>query len=99
MQKIFPACLLVLVLFWSSISLADVIYLKNGRKIVAEITREGAKQIFYELGEGEIAIPRSLVDHIEKSPTEASRTSESTRSIRPRDLPLLLPPEVKGPSK
>jgi hypothetical protein len=37
----------------SSTAFADVIYLKNGRKIVAEFSREDAKQLFLVREEGE----------------------------------------------
>src|SRR3990172_9021097 len=46
---------------------AEIIYLKNGRKIVADIVREDARQIFVSRGGGEYAIPRSIVDRIEKN--------------------------------
>ena len=35
-----------------SLLLADIIYLKNGGKIVAPVTREDTKQVFYEIGGG-----------------------------------------------
>lgn len=79
-----------------SISLADVIHLKNGRKIVADVTREESKQVFYERGGGEFAIPRSLVDHIEKSSAPSEETPPAERSgIPARDLPLPPPPAVE----
>jgi len=74
-----------------SICLADVIYLKNGRTIVAEATREDTSQVHYELGGGEYALPRSLVDHIEKStaPSAPAAPAERPRqAIRTSDLPL-----------
>lgn len=70
---------------------ADVIYLKNGQKIVATVTREDSKQIVYERGGGEFAIPRSLVDRVERSPTrpdEVRSTDSSSRANRKLDLPL-----------
>lgn len=45
----------------------DIIHLKNGRKITARVTRDDGKQVFYEISGGELSIPRSLVDHIEKT--------------------------------
>ena len=53
---------------------ADEIYLKNGHKISGEIVREGAREIVYDLGNGEYTLPRSMVDHIVRSmpaPTDA----------------------------
>jgi tetratricopeptide (TPR) repeat protein len=64
--------------------------LKNGRKIVAEITRQNAKQVFYELGEGEVALPRSLIDRIEKSSQSDEPTEEGGPAPRggAREMPL-----------
>ena len=75
--------------------LADIIYLKNGRKIVAEVAHEDAKQVILVREEGELTIPRSLVDHIEKSPLATDGTlSEAAPTL---DLPLP-PPPVAEPS-
>jgi tetratricopeptide (TPR) repeat protein len=78
-------------------SLADVIYLKNGRKIVAQVTREDSKQVFYEVAGGELAIPRSMVDHIEKSPEPAPSETPGERPRQAghaREMPL--PPAPGG---
>jgi tetratricopeptide (TPR) repeat protein len=78
---------------------ADVIYLKNGNKIVADSTREDGKQLIYQAGGGEFSIPRDLVDHIDKSaPAIAPVTdSRSTPRIPTRDLPLpAAPQDVAG---
>ena len=82
----------------SSTAFADVIYLKNGRKIVAEVSREDAKQLFLVREEGEFAIPRSLVDHIEKSPPADAETpspASSEETTAPLDLPLPPPAAVE----
>jgi tetratricopeptide (TPR) repeat protein len=42
----------------------DVIYLKNGRTIYADRTREVGNRIEYEVGENTFGIPKSTVDHI-----------------------------------
>jgi tetratricopeptide (TPR) repeat protein len=69
---------------------ADVIHLKNGNKIAADSTREDGNQVIYQAGEGEIAIPLDLVDHIDKSaqtiPTPTA--SAATPRIPARNLPL-----------
>jgi tetratricopeptide (TPR) repeat protein len=78
---------------WPSIARADVIYLKNGGKITARVTREDDKQVYYEVAGGEVALARTLVDHIEKSPgAEASQNEPPPASGRARDLPLPSPP-------
>jgi tetratricopeptide (TPR) repeat protein len=71
--------------------LADTIYLKNGHKIIAQVTREDAKQVVYEIPGGELAIPRGIVDHIEKSPLpapEATSGETAPRTSSARELPL-----------
>jgi tetratricopeptide (TPR) repeat protein len=69
---------------------SDVIYLKNGNKIVADSTHEDGKQVTYEAAQGEFTIPMDLVDHIDKSAQTIQPPTEST--VRPkiprRDLPL-----------
>lgn len=91
-QKLFPLCLILAITLTPLISLADDIYLKNGRKIVAAITHQDSKQIFYELGQGEVAIPRSLIDRIEKS---SSREGDTAQDNRARGMPLPPPPGVE----
>ena len=70
---------------------ADVIYLKNGRKIVAQVTKEDSKQVVYSVQGGELTIPKSMVDHIERSPeppvTPPSRASENPQE-KAREVPL-----------
>jgi tetratricopeptide (TPR) repeat protein len=84
---------LCVLLISPSLLLADVIYLKNGRKIVAQVTKEDEKQVYYEEGGGEFAISKSMVDHVEKAATSSSTPAEdSPRSNR--DIPLPLAPPV-----
>ena len=84
---------LCILLLFPSLLNADVIYLKNGQKIVAQITKEDEKQVFYEAGGGEFAVPKSMVDHVEKSdPPLAAPAQESTRPSR--DVPLPITPPV-----
>jgi tetratricopeptide (TPR) repeat protein len=86
-----PAGALLVIALTSSLSLGDVIYLKNGHSIVAKVLSEDTKQVVYESGAGEITIPRSMVDHIEKSTVpsdDAPPVQNSKRSIPASDLPL-----------
>jgi len=84
--------LFILPLFPSLLA-ADVIYLKNGQKIVAQVSKEDEKQVFYEAGGGEFAVPKSMVDHVEKS--EAPPAAPAQESTRPsRDVPLPITPPV-----
>ncbi len=84
--------LLCLLLLFPSLLLADVIFLKNGRKITAQVTKEDDKQITYELDGGEVTISKSMVDHVEKSTTPVA-TPSSSRSSRDVPLPLANPLE------
>jgi tetratricopeptide (TPR) repeat protein len=70
--------------------IADTIYLKNGRQIDANVIREDAKQVFYERGGAEVALPRSIVDRVEKSSSPASPGADggANRANSVRDLPL-----------
>ncbi len=97
-RALLPACIALVIAAGSPASLADVIYLKNGNKINAAVTREDAKQVFYDSGRGEVAIPRSLVDRIEKSPLpsdEPAQPENPQRGNRARELPLPSPPSAE----
>lgn len=57
---------LPMVLVSASATRADKIVLKNGRTIVASNVREDGEKIRYETTAGELSLPKSIVDHIEK---------------------------------
>ena len=82
-------------------SAADVIYLKNGRKIVAQVTQEDSKQVVYSVQGGELSIPKSMVDHIERSSgaaeTPPSRPTENPQE-KVREVPLPALPFGETPS-
>jgi tetratricopeptide (TPR) repeat protein len=48
---------------------ADTIVLKNGRRIFARNVREEGDKVKYETSAGELSLPKSIVDHIEKGGT------------------------------
>ncbi len=48
-------------------SQADEIFLKNGRKIAGSVIQENAQEIIIQQGGGEYSLPRSLVDHIDRT--------------------------------
>ena len=54
--------------FWGPVQ-ADTIVLKNGRRIVAFNVREEGEKVKYETSAGELSLPKSIVDHIEKNGT------------------------------
>jgi len=71
---------------------ADRIVLKNGRQIVASNVREEGDKVRYETSAGELSIPKSIVDHIEKG------LSPMTQSPAAAAASLdLAPPEVEAP--
>src|SRR5271155_255835 len=61
--------------FAANAARADTIVLKNGRRITALNVREEGEKVKYETTAGELSLPKSIVDHIEKNgavPTENS---------------------------
>ena len=90
----------MLALCFVSSAFADVIYLKNGRKIVARITREDSKQVYYEVESGEVGIPKSLVKKVEKTQTSEAPAPNPTggaqghHRLPPLDLPLSRDPQA-----
>ena len=83
----------IAILLTCSPASADVIYLRNGRKIVAEVAHEDAKQIILVREEGELTLPRTLVDRIERSPLASKESLSETAPAL--DLPLPPPPAVE----
>jgi TolA-binding protein len=81
---------------------ADIIYLKNGRKIVGQVTQEDAKQVVYSILGGELSIPRSMVDHIEKSTEPADERPPHPSETPPEKaqaVPLLSSPSGESSSE
>lgn len=64
MRSILLAFLLVSML---AVAWPETIILKNGRKIVADSVKENGDKVQYEIGDSSYAIPKTAVDHIEKS--------------------------------
>jgi tetratricopeptide (TPR) repeat protein len=58
------ACLII-VLISAICAPADTIYLKNGRRILADRVRQGSTHVEYDIGDNSYAIPKSLVDHVD----------------------------------
>src|SRR5258706_12444583 len=58
--------MLACVLMLAGAARADKIVLKNGRKIIAYNVVEDGDKIRYETSAGQLALPKSIVDHIEK---------------------------------
>src|SRR5580704_1705297 len=61
------ALMLCAVMFFAAVEArADTIVLKNGRRIIANNVREEGDKVKYETSAGELSLPKSIVDHIEK---------------------------------
>ena len=58
---------------------ADTIYLKNGRRILADRVRQDAVHIEYDIGDNSYAIPKSLVDHIDAMGMPPSQSSDEAQ--------------------
>ncbi|HSB74152.1 MAG TPA: tetratricopeptide repeat protein [Terriglobales bacterium] len=71
------ACL-ILVLISAVCASADTIYLKNGRRILADRVRQSATHVEYDIGDNSYAIPKSLVDHVDASGMPPSAAGEGT---------------------
>src|SRR5580692_7360113 len=71
---------------------ADTIVLKNGRRIVASSVTDANGKISYETPAGEMSIPKSSVDHVErddfaytpaaKAAVRASIAAPATQPVR-----------------
>jgi tetratricopeptide (TPR) repeat protein len=68
---------------------ADTIYLKNGRKILADSVRESGNRYEYEIGEDTYAIPKASVDRIEAG----GMPVHSAGGAAAADLPAFVPPD------
>src|ERR1700704_1474568 len=64
--RIAPSLLGVALLSMSGRAAADTIVLKNGRRIIALNAVEEGDKVKYLTSAGELSLPKSIVDHIEK---------------------------------
>jgi len=66
---------------------ADTIVLKNGRRIVADSVVVEGNKVRYLTAAGELALPKSMVDHIEKGgATQMASTGAANLAITPPSL-------------
>jgi tetratricopeptide (TPR) repeat protein len=87
-----PAILLILCAFLayaSTILVADVIHLKNGRTIWAEHVSDKGAQVEYEIGDDTYSIPKSMVERIETGGVPPETSGASTHQAR--ELPVFIP--------
>jgi tetratricopeptide (TPR) repeat protein len=71
--------------------LAETIYLKNGRTILADHVRENGARYEYEIGDDTYAIPKSSVDRIEAGGMPVSSGSAQVGATKAADLPMFIP--------
>ncbi len=103
-RRLLPAALIFAITAASPLALADVIYLKTGRQIVARVTHMDAKQVYYERGGAESSVPWSQVERIDSfapPPGESTLSENSGGATQPRSLPrgpaIGLPPQALSP--
>lgn len=80
------ACMLLL----AGVACADKIVLKNGQKIVASNVVDDGNMIRYETPAGQLALPKSIVDHVERglSPLMGSpAAAAASLSLEQHELP------------
>src|ERR1700675_2672866 len=90
--------LLYAVMFFAAVAArGDPIVLKNGRRIVAFNVREEGDKVKYLTSAGELSLPKSIVDHIEKGGAvpmaSGPGAAAANLDIAP---PALQPGEVSG---
>jgi hypothetical protein len=83
--------LLLLIAGAGSPALADVIHLKNGRKIWADHVRENGNHVEYEVGEDSYKISKSSVASIEAGGIAPQSVSSSGGQGSVKDLPAFVP--------
>ena len=87
----------VALLFLSAHAAADTIVLKNGRRILALSAYEDGDKVKYLTSAGELSLPKSIVDHIEKGGAVpmagAPGAAAANLDIAP---PALQPGELRG---
>ena len=66
---------------------ADTIVLKNGRRILAFNVVEVGEKIRYETSAGELSLPKSIVDHIEKGGAVPLAGSGAANAVQPGHHP------------
>ena len=83
--------LLLLATGMSGDAFADVIHLKNGRKIWADHVRENGNHVEYEVGEDSYKISKASVERIEAGGIAPAYASVSGGESAAKDLPAFVP--------
>jgi tetratricopeptide (TPR) repeat protein len=97
-QKKFAIAVLlpVMLLAWRSAAWADKIVLKNGRKIIAANVVEEGDKVRYETPAGQLTLPKSIVDHIEKDGFSPELNSSAATAANMGMAAPAPPPAVSG---
>jgi tetratricopeptide (TPR) repeat protein len=90
-RAIFSLAVLLLTNAAGVSAFADVIHLKNGRKIWADHVRENGKHVEYEVGEDAYKISKASVESIEAGGVAPSYASPSGGEGGGKDLPAFVP--------
>src|SRR5271168_2306617 len=91
--------LCAVVFFGAVVARADTIVLKNGRRIVANNVREEGDKVKYETSAGELSLPKSIVDHIERGgavPMGDSPSAAASLAITPPAMQPSIQPTGGG---
>jgi tetratricopeptide (TPR) repeat protein len=79
---------------------ADVIVFKSGRRVQAFRVEERGDRIYYETEDGQVGIPKHLVERIERGDSYSAATSASAGAVAeappPVEAPELNEPEVQS---
>ncbi|MCI0414073.1 hypothetical protein L0222_14905 [bacterium] len=88
----FNALLFLLLIFSASTLHADIIHLKNGKKLECTGAREEGNEVKYTIAGGTVSIPKSMVIRIEKSESKKPETvppSKITLAAEPTQKQIL----------
>lgn len=86
-----PSVIFLLALIWVVPVSADIVHLKNGRKIWADHVRENGAHLEYDVGDNSYAIPRSLVESVESGGVPPAIASSSAETGASQDTPNFVP--------
>src|SRR5580700_6620837 len=97
----FPKSFLVLgvafaLLAVAGFAFADTIVLKNGRRITAMSVVEDGDKVRYQTSAGELSLPKSIVDHIEKGAAVAMAGSPGGDAANLAIAPPAMQPSAGG---
>ena len=81
LRSLLPLCLAL-----APLASADTIVLKNGRRIAATNATEGGGKVTYETSAGEMSLPLSIVDRIDKDNMGPAASAMNAANLGPVDV-------------